>query len=47
MKVLDPAAARAVVPRAASTTLVLRDSDRGVEVLMVRRSLQASFMPGA
>lgn len=47
MKALDPIPARAVVPRAASTTLVLRDSDRGLEVLMVRRSMQASFMPGA
>jgi 8-oxo-dGTP pyrophosphatase MutT (NUDIX family) len=37
----------AVAPRPASTTLVLRDSAGGVEVLMVRRSLQASFMPGA
>ena len=37
----------AVVPRAAATTLVVRDGDAGLEVLMVRRSLQASFMPGA
>ena len=41
-----------VVPRAASTTIVVRDGKSGlgvprVEVLMVRRSLQASFMPGA
>ena len=47
MQALDPIAARAVVPRAASTTLVLRDSPRGPEVLMVRRSPNASFMPGA
>jgi len=47
MQVLDPVAARAVVPRPASTTLVLRDGAVGVEVLMVRRSLRASFMPGA
>ena len=37
----------AVVPRAAATTLVVRDGAAGLEVLMVRRSLQASFMPGA
>lgn len=44
---LDAAAARAVVPRAAATTLVLRDGAQGVEVLMVKRSAQASFMPGS
>ena len=47
MKMLDFAQAAAVVPRAASTTLVVRDGPSGLEVLMVRRSLQASFMPGA
>ncbi len=47
MQALDPIAAAAVVPRAASTTLVLRDSPRGPEVLMVKRSPTASFMPGA
>lgn len=36
-----------VVPRPAATTLIVRDGDAGLEVLMVRRSLQASFMPGA
>ncbi len=36
-----------VVPRPASTTIVLRDGAPGLEVLMVRRSLQASFMPGS
>lgn len=36
-----------VAPRPAATTLILRDGAAGVEVLMVRRSLQASFMPGA
>lgn len=40
-------AVAAVPPRPASTTLVLRDGSAGLEVLMVRRSLQASFMPGA
>lgn len=47
MKALDPTAARAVMPRPAATTLVLRDSALGPEVLMVQRSPQASFMPGA
>ncbi len=37
----------AVTPRPAATTLVLRQGAPGLEVLMVRRSLQASFMPGA
>lgn len=37
----------AVTPRLAATTLIVRDGDTGLEVLMVRRSLQASFMPGA
>ena len=37
----------AVTPRAAATTLIVRDAHDGLEVLMVRRSLQASFMPGA
>lgn len=37
----------AVAPRAASTTLVLRDAAPGFEVLMVRRSANASFMPGS
>ncbi len=40
-------AARAVPVRQATTTLILRDGDARLEVLMVRRSLQASFMPGA
>lgn len=39
--------ARAVPVRRATTTLVLRDGAAGLEVLMVRRSLQASFMPGS
>ena len=36
-----------VVPRPAATTLILRQGAPGLEVLMVRRSMQASFMPGA
>lgn len=36
-----------VVPRPAATILLLRDADSGPEVLMTRRSLQASFAPGA
>ncbi|HEY6512727.1 MAG TPA: NUDIX domain-containing protein [Burkholderiaceae bacterium] len=47
MQALALPAARAVVPRAAATTLVLRDGAHGVEVLMVKRSPHASFMPGA
>ena len=47
MQALPPIAARAVLPRAASTTLVLRDSPSGPQVLMVKRSPNASFMPGA
>ncbi|WP_088279126.1 NUDIX domain-containing protein [Ideonella sp. A 288] len=42
-----PLAVAAVTPRPAATTLILRDGAPGLEVLMVRRSLQASFMPGA
>ena len=47
MQVLDPDAARAVLPRPAATTLVVRDGASGLEVLMVRRSAQARFMPGS
>lgn len=36
-----------VATRPAATTLILRDGDTGLEVLMVKRSPQASFMPGA
>jgi recombination protein RecT len=36
-----------VVPRLAATTLILRDAASGLEVLMVRRSVDATFMPGA
>ncbi|HLT27236.1 MAG TPA: MBL fold metallo-hydrolase [Zeimonas sp.] len=34
-------------PRPAATILLLRDADEGPEVLMTRRSLAASFAPGA
>jgi len=47
MKLLGHAAAAAVIPIAAATTLVVRDGAGGPEVLMVRRSMQAIFMPGA
>ena len=40
-------AALAVPVRRATTTLIVRDGLAGLEVLMVRRSLQASFMPGS
>jgi glyoxylase-like metal-dependent hydrolase (beta-lactamase superfamily II)/8-oxo-dGTP pyrophosphatase MutT (NUDIX family) len=36
-----------VKPRPAATILLLRDGDQGLEVLMTRRSMQASFAPGA
>ncbi|MGY8903738.1 MAG: MBL fold metallo-hydrolase [Burkholderiales bacterium] len=36
-----------VAPRPAATVLLLRDTPYGVEVLMTRRSLSASFAPGA
>jgi len=36
-----------VLPRPAATVLMLRDSPQGIEVLMTRRSLTASFAPGA
>jgi glyoxylase-like metal-dependent hydrolase (beta-lactamase superfamily II)/8-oxo-dGTP pyrophosphatase MutT (NUDIX family) len=40
--------ARAVVPvRPAATVLLLRDTPHGIEVLMTRRSMTASFAPGA
>ena len=32
--------------RAASTVVVLRDADHGLEVLLLQRSAQADFMPG-
>jgi 8-oxo-dGTP pyrophosphatase MutT (NUDIX family) len=47
MQALNPEAAAAVTPRPAATTLVVRDGPSGLEVLMVRRSPNASFMPGA
>lgn len=36
-----------VTPRPAATVLLLRDTPQGVEVLMTRRSMTASFAPGA
>jgi 8-oxo-dGTP pyrophosphatase MutT (NUDIX family) len=33
--------------RPAATVLLLRDSPQGLEVLMTRRSMTASFAPGA
>lgn len=47
MQALPAEAAAAIVPRAATTTLIVRDGPEGLEVLMVRRSPHASFMPGA
>ena len=39
---------RAPAPlRPAATVLLLRDAPQGVEVLMTRRSMTASFAPGA
>ena len=34
-------------PRPAATVLLLRDAPQGLEVLMTRRSMTASFAPGA
>ena len=34
-------------PRPAATVLLLRDTDNGIEVLMTRRAMTASFVPGA
>lgn len=36
-----------VTPRPAATVLLLRDTPQGMEVLMTRRSMTASFAPGA
>lgn len=36
-----------VAPKPAATVLLLRDGEQGLEVLMTRRSLSASFTPGA
>lgn len=36
-----------VTPRPAATVLLLRDGPKGLEVLMTRRSMNASFAPGA
>ncbi len=47
MTASPPPSPAAIVPRRASTTLIVRNGESGLEVLMVRRSLQASFMPGA
>jgi 8-oxo-dGTP pyrophosphatase MutT (NUDIX family) len=38
---------RTTVPRPAATTLVLRDQGGALQVLMLRRSLSASFVPGS
>ena len=38
---------RTTIPRPASTTLVARDHAGELQVLMLRRSLAASFMPGS
>ena len=47
MNMLARKAVAAVDAKPAATTLVVRDGPDGLEVLMVRRSPQASFMPGA
>ncbi|MEZ5661817.1 MAG: NUDIX domain-containing protein, partial [Burkholderiaceae bacterium] len=36
-----------VQPRPAATVILLRDGAHGLEILMTRRSMQASFAPGA
>jgi 8-oxo-dGTP pyrophosphatase MutT (NUDIX family) len=47
MRALSADQAGSIHPRPAATTLILRDGGAGLEVLMVRRSMRASFMPGA
>ena len=47
MIALALAEARRIEPRTAASTLVLRDGAHGIEVLMVRRSANATFMPGS
>ncbi len=48
MKALASLQAAVAVPvRRATTTLIVRDGPGNLEVLMVRRSLQARFMPGS
>jgi 8-oxo-dGTP pyrophosphatase MutT (NUDIX family) len=47
MRALTADQAASIQPRPAATTLILRDGGSGLEVLMARRSMQASFMPGA
>lgn len=36
-----------VTPRPAATVILMRDGNDGLEILMTRRSMQASFAPGA
>ena len=38
---------QAATPLSAATVLLLRDGEQGLEVLMTRRSMTASFAPGA
>jgi len=47
MQALSAQDAAAVIPRPATTALIVRDGAPGLELLMVRRSPHASFMPGA
>src|SRR3990167_7241221 len=42
-----PPARTPAAVRPAATVLLLRDSPQGIEVLMTRRSMTASFAPGA
>lgn len=39
--------ARAAAPQPAATVTLVRDAPRGIEVLMLQRSLSLAFMPGA
>jgi len=36
-----------LIPRPAATVMVLRDADKGCEILMLRRNLQSDFVGGA
>ena len=42
----DPSEKKPAEPRPAATIILLRDGDQGIETCLVRRNLEARFMPG-